>query len=87
MATVTLTDLYSNLQDWPGRLLEAPEGTTILTKSASKFVFRYPPDLGPYPGFTVQVTGTDFAYNAGEPVDGRMTQIRIFDGSGNLQLN
>lgn len=84
MAIVTLTDLYSNLQDWPGRLLEAPEGTTILTKSASKFVFRYPPDVGPYPGFTVQVTGTDFAYNAGEPVDGRMTQIRIFDGSGNL---
>lgn len=86
MATISLTPLYSNLNSWPGTLLEAPDGATIVTRSATSFVYRLPATAGEFSNFRVQVTGTGFAYDAGVPIGGRMTQVRILNALGQTVL-
>lgn len=86
MATITLTSFFSSLQDWPGRLLEAPTGTTVLTQNATTFLVRYPASGGAYPNYRLEVTGTGFTYNNGEPIAGTMTRVRVLDGSGNVVI-
>lgn len=86
MANITLTALFSNLPDWPGRLFEAPSGT-VLTSTAKKFIFQHPAGSGPFAGYRIEVTGNNFAYDSGEPISGKMTQVRVLDGSGNLVVS
>jgi hypothetical protein len=87
MANINLTSFFSLLDDWPGRLLEARTGTDVLTRTAQKFAFQYPDDGSAFANFRVEANGTGFSYNAGEPVAGRMSQVRIFDGAGNLLIS
>lgn len=84
MATITLTSYFSALNNWSGRLLEAPDGTTIVTQTATTFLFRYPATGVDYPNYRVEVTGTGFSYVNGEPVAGTMSRVRVLDGSGNV---
>lgn len=86
MATITLTSIYAQLNDWTGPLLEAPDGTTIVTRSATSFVYRLPATIGEFANFRVQVTGTGFVYDRGEPIAGRMTQVRILNDLGQTVL-
>lgn len=86
MATISLTNLYANLSNWPGRLLEASEGTTILTATATRFVLRYPATGHDYPNYRVEVTGSGFGYDAGVPIGGTMATVRIFNGANQLVL-
>lgn len=87
MASITLTGLYSSLPDWPNRLLQAPEGTSVLTSTAKNFVFEYPAGSGAFSNFRVVVAGFGFRYDGGEPIAGRMTGVRILNASGELVVN
>lgn len=82
MANITLTDLFANLPDWPGRLFEAPNGT-VLTATAKKFIFQHPAGSGPFANYRIEATGTGFSYDAGEPIAGRMTSVRVLNAAGN----
>jgi Ca2+-binding RTX toxin-like protein len=85
LATITLTTLFNDLQEWPGRLLEAPTGTLVTFKSATQFNFRYPAGTD-FAGYTVGVTGTGFVYDGNTPLDGVMSAVRIFNASGQLVI-
>ncbi|OYU39566.1 MAG: hypothetical protein CFE33_09330 [Pseudorhodobacter sp. PARRP1] len=88
-----MTSLFADLNNWPGRLLEATDGATIVAKTATNFTFRYPASHD-FANYLIVVQGTGFSYDGSEPIDGRMTQVRIFDSTGavvitfaNLQTN
>lgn len=86
MALVTLTDRYSNLNDWPGNLLSASDGVAIGTRSATNFSYTY--DAGTrFAGYTVTSTGTGFAYDGTTPIGGTMSGLTIRDTGGNLVLS
>lgn len=87
MATINLTSIYANLGDWPGRLFETGTDTTILTTTATSFVFRLGPSAGDFADFRIVVSGTGFAYDGGEPIAGKMSSVRVLDGSGNLVIS
>lgn len=86
MSVVTLTALYSELNNWPGRLLEAVDGTTILTRSATNFSFRYPATGSDFPDFRIVVQGSGFAYDGTVPIAGNMTVLRIYNGLNQVVL-
>lgn len=81
MANVTLTSSFANLPTWQGMLLEAPAGTTVLTKTATSFSFSYPAGSD-FPGYKVIVSGTGFAYSGSVPTGGTMSQVRVLNASG-----
>lgn len=85
MANITLTDLFATLPDWPGRLFEAPNGT-VLISTAKKFIFQHPAGSGPFANFQVEVTGAGFSYDAGEPIGGRMTSVRVLNPAGDTVI-
>ena len=85
MATVTLTDLFSNLNGWQGDLLWAGTGTTITKTTAS--VFSYVFGAGhQFAGYTVTIRGTGFAYSGTTPTGGDMAKLVITDGLGQTVL-
>lgn len=84
MVAINLTEMFANLDRWPGRLLEARDGATVLTQTASTYTFRYPAPGGDYPNFRVEVKGTDFTYDNGEATGGDITGLRVLDAAGNL---
>ncbi len=79
MSTITLTPFFSNLDNWPGRLFEATEGTTILAKTAVNFTFRYPATGTDFPNYRVVAQGSGFTYDGDVPIAGNMTVVRIFN--------
>ena len=86
MALVTLTGLYSNLNDWPGNLLSASDGVSIGTHSATNFSYTYAAGTR-FAGYTVTSTGTGFAYDGTTPIGGVMRGLAIRDAGGNLVLS
>ena len=86
MANVLLTPLFGNLDNWPGRLLEAPDGTTVVTKTATAFTLRFPATGGDFPNYRLQLTGTGFAYDGTVPIGGTMSTLRIYNGANQLVL-
>ncbi len=86
MANVILTSLYGELDNWPGRLFEAVDGMTIVTKNASNFTFRFPATGADFPNFRVQVSGSGFTYDGNVPTAGNMTQVRVFNELNQLVL-
>ena len=85
MATVTMTSYFNALDGWPGNLLDAYDGATINTKTATAFAFTYPPSHQ-FAGYKVTVTGTGFAYSGDTPTAGTMSKIVITDDSGHTVL-
>jgi Ca2+-binding RTX toxin-like protein len=85
MARVLLTSRYSDLNDWPGRLFEADETTTVNTLSSTQFRFTYGSG-GPFQDYSVSITGTGFTNNGGVPTGGKINKIEVRDGGGNLIL-
>lgn len=86
MATVTMTQEFSFLQGWPGRLLESNQtGVTITTATATTFSFVWPPGH-PFEDFRITATGTGFTYDGTEPIDGTISTLRIYNASGQLIL-
>lgn len=81
MARITLTSLFSDLNDWPGRLFDSEEGGSIVTRTAKAFTWRFGPDAD-FAGYEIRVTGNGFTYDGGEATGGRMSQLRIVDGAG-----
>lgn len=81
MARVEFTEAFGNLGPWAGQLLQDDGGTTIVTRSAKSFVFRFGEDHG-FAGFTVRVSGRGFSYDGGEAIAGTMTGITFQDASG-----
>lgn len=78
MATVTLTDQYNDLEDWPGRLLEADESTTIAVMTATQFVFVHGAGSD-FQGYSVVVTGTGFEFLDGIAVEGVISSVQILN--------
>ncbi len=87
MVAITLTARFAELNNWPGRLLEARDGATVLAQTASSYTFRYPASGVDYPNYRVQVTGTGFTYSAGEATGGNMTGLRVLDAAGNVVIS
>ncbi len=85
MATVTLTDLFSNLNSWRGDLFWANSGTTVTQTTATTFSYVYPAGH-PFAGFTVSISGTGFTYFGTIPTGGEMTDLLITDNSGQTVL-
>lgn len=86
MAIVTLTDLYSNLDHWPGDLMTASDGVTIGTKTATSFAFTF--NAGTlFAGYSLTATGKGFAYDGTTPIDGTMSDFAIRDAGGHLVLS
>lgn len=86
MARVVLTEHYSNLESWAGRLLEADDDTAITARRGGSFAFTHGGDH-PFSGFTVTVTGRNFTYADGVAVDGTMTGVTIRNGSGQIVMS
>lgn len=85
MARLTLTERYSDLNDWPGRLFEA-EGTTVFTaRSSTKFSFTYPASHD-FADFRVVATGIGFSYAGGLPTAGNISKVVVYNGSGQAVL-
>ncbi|MBI1172151.1 hypothetical protein GC209_12180 [bacterium] len=86
MALVTLTDLYSTLDFWPGNLLAAADGVTIGTHSGTAFSYTYLPGTT-FAGYSVTAQGSGFAYDGTTPTAGTMTALAITDGNGQTVLS
>ncbi len=86
MSTITLTALFNDLDNWPGRLFEAVDGTAILTKTATNFTFRYPATGTDFPNYRILVQGSGFGYDGNVPIQGNMTLVRIYDATGQIVL-
>lgn len=86
MAQVTLTSVFSSLNDWPGSLLEADGDETNFVRTATSFSYRYGPDHE-FAGFSVTATGSGFSYIGGIPTSGRMSSLVIRDSGGNVVLS
>jgi len=82
MATISLTQLYSNLNSWPGNLFRYEPGLTVNTQTATSYSFTYPASGVNFPDYRVVITGTGFQYDAGVAIGGTMSQLRILDGTG-----
>jgi Ca2+-binding RTX toxin-like protein len=82
VAKISLTQNFANLNRWQGNLLEAPEGTSILTKTATSFVFTYPADAENFPNFRIEVTGSGFVFSGDTALEGTMTSVRVLNASG-----
>lgn len=85
MATVTLTDYYANLDNWPGDLFAASDGVTIGLRTATSFSYTYAAGTL-FAGFTVTSFGTGFAYDSTTPIGGSMTGLKITDAAGHVVL-
>ena len=85
MATINLTAHFSNLSFWPGRLLEDPGATVIVTQTATDFRFRY--TTGDFANYRIVVTGTGFTYVDGVPTGGTMTSVRILNPAGQTVIS
>lgn len=82
MATITLTQNFSNLDNWPGRLLQAEPGTTTLTHTATSFSFRMPSSGVDFANYRVVITGTGFTYNGdGVATGGAVSKLQIFNAA------
>ena len=81
MARLNITPLYSSLDNWPGRLFEAEGATIFNARTATSFVFTYPPGHD-FAGFRVAVTGTGFAYSLGLPSAGSISSVVVRNGAG-----
>ncbi len=87
MATFNLTQNFSNLSRWPGRLLEDPGEMSIVSKSVTSFVFKHPGTGTDFPDFRFTVTGTGFAYDGNVPVSGNMSTLTIRNGAGAVVMS
>lgn len=76
MARITLTSAFSRLEHWPGRLLDANETGSIVTRTATAVTWRFGNEAD-FAGFEIRITGTGFAYDAGEAVAGRISRVQI----------
>lgn len=85
MATIRPSNLFSELRDWPGRLLEGDDTTTVVARGGGTFTLRHGAG-SPFEGFRIEAKGTGFAYLDGVPVAGTMTQLLIFDAEGRVVL-
>lgn len=85
MATVTLTNAFSNLNNWQGDLLWAPSGTSIVRANATTFAYSYAAGH-PFAGFTVTIKGTGFIYNGTTPTAGDMAKLIVTDTIGTVVL-
>lgn len=85
MAQVTLTTQFSQLDNWPGRLLEAEGNETIVTKNATTFTYRYGAGHD-FQGYTVSIVGTGFTWNGDVATGGRVQSLTIRNGAGDAIL-
>lgn len=81
MATITLSPLFDQLNNWPGRLLEAQGDEVFLSRTATTFSWRYGAS-SEFAGYTVTATGTGFSYLSNDPVAGLMTGLVIRNAAG-----
>lgn len=82
MATLTLTENFSFLDDWPGLLLQVDDNASVIARTSTRFAYRFDDAAGAFAGYRVEVTGTGFRYDAGEPIEGTMSRVRILDARG-----
>ncbi len=85
MALVTLTDVFANLDNWPGNLFAASDGSTIVAHTATRFAYTFLAGTN-FAGFTVTATGTGFAYDGTTPTAGAMQALTITDAGGNIVM-
>ena len=85
MARLVLTERFGELNNWPGRLFQATDGTSVVQRTATGFAFVLGNDSD-FPGFRISVTGTGFEFLDGEAVGGTMSQIVVTNGGGQTVL-
>lgn len=85
MATLTLTQQFSGLDRWPGRLFETDATTAVQVRTATTFAVQHGAGSA-FPGFRVVATGTGFTYQDGIPVGGTITQLQVLNGNGRVVL-
>lgn len=83
MANVTLTSLFNDLNNWPGRLFEAQGNEIFLARTANTFAFRFGPGHD-FAGYSITATGAGFGYLAGDPVTGTMSALVIRNPLGQV---
>ena len=86
MAIVKLTDLYANLNDWPGRLFTGTDGVTVGAHIGAAFSFTYLPGTI-FAGYTVTAGGTGFTYDGNTPTGGTMKSLTITDAIGHTVIS
>ena len=84
MATFTYTDLFSDLDKWPGHLLEVTTPVTFLAKTATSFTFRFPATGVDFPNYRVTITGSGFTYDGDVATGGDVTQLQVRNGAGQV---
>lgn len=86
MTTITLTQNFSNLDQWPGRLLQAEQGSTVLTHTATSFSFRMPATGVDFPNYRIVVTGTGFTYSGAVATGGSVSKVQILNAANQVVL-
>ena len=86
MATVALTSVFNDLNEWPGRLLEVTTPVTILAKTATTFSFRYPSTGVDFPNYKITVTGTGFTDSGAIATGGDVAKVQITNAIGQVVL-
>ena len=87
MAIITLGALFSNLNDWPGHLLQNQDGTFVITtQTANTFSYLIGAGDSHFPNYRVTVTGSGLQYDADGAIGGTMGAVRIYDPAGTLIL-
>lgn len=86
MATVTLTPLFNNLDNWPGHLFEVTTPVSVLVKTATTFSFRYPASGVDFPNYQITITGSNFTYNGAVASGGDVAQVQVRNAIGQVVL-
>lgn len=87
MANITMTQAYSQLNDWPGHLFQIDGNATVVTRTGTSLVYRFNDTSDHFAGYRVEVTGTGFRYDGGAPIAGQMNRLRVLDDLGNPVLS
>lgn len=85
MVNIVLTNVFGDLDQWPGRLFEDDGSATVSAKTASAYIFTYGAGH-PFAGFRVTVQGGGFTYDGNTPLSGEMSLVRVTNAQGQVVI-
>lgn len=85
MATVTYSAGFNDLNNWPGRLLEGDDNTTLTNKTATSARITHGAGHD-FAGFSITLAGSGFEYDGSTIVDGTLSSVTIKNDSGDIIL-
>lgn len=85
MARIELTQVYGEIYGWAGNLFNSVADSKVLQRSAGNFVYHLGKSSG-FDNYELRVSGSNFRYDGGEAVSGRIGRIEVVNGKGHLLL-